>query len=431
MRELWTEVANDLSSDAAYWQLAIVGVSLLLAWTINKLVQMQLMQKAPETWKVGVGGVKRVLFPLTSLAFVYLGKLVLQHWQHTSILTLASTLLVAVALVRLAVYTLRYIFSPSAWLKTTENAIASVIWLGVALHLVGFLPEIMHALDDVSFTAGKNRISLLLILQAIVTVVVTVVIALWLSRLLENRVMRAERINMNMRVVLTKLLRVVLTLVGVLAALSAIGFDITLLSVFGGALGVGLGFGLQKIASNYVSGFIILLDESVHLGDVMTIDGHYGVVNQIRSRYLVLRKLDGTEVVIPNETLIGSAVINHSFSDRKARINLPIQISYESGLEEAMNLMRAVAGRHPRVLKDPGPEAQILGFGENGIDLQLVLWIPDPEEGSASLKSSLYLEIWHAFQEHRIGIPYPQRDIRIVGSSLKEVMPMADNKKPA
>lgn len=420
MRELWAEVAADLGSKAAYWQLAIVGASLLLAWALNKLLHRNLMQKAPETWKVGVGGLKRMLFPLTTLAFVYLGKLILQHWQHTSLLTLASTLLVAMALVRLAVYTLRYIFSPSAWLKTTENAISGVVWLLVALHLLGFLPEIVRALDEVSFSVGKVRFSLLLIVQSLVTVAVTVVIALWLSRLLENRVMRAERINMNLRVVVTKLLRVTLTLVGVLAALSAVGFDITLLSVFGGALGVGLGFGLQKIASNYVSGFIILLDESVHLGDVMTIDGHYGVVSQIRSRYLVLRKLDGTEVVIPNETLIGSAVINHSFTDRKARINLPIQISYESGLEDAMTLMRDVASQHPRVLKDPPPETQILGFGENGIDLQLVLWIPDPEEGSASLRSSLYLEIWHAFQKHGVAIPYPQRDIRIVSGALKD-----------
>ena len=417
MRELWAEVATDLGSEAAYWQLAIVGASLLLAWALNKLLHRNLMQKAPETWKVGVGGLKRMLFPLTTLAFVYLGKLILQHWQHTSLLTLASTLLVAMALVRLAVYTLRYIFSPSAWLKTTENAISGVVWLLVALHLVGFLPEILRALDEVSFSVGKVRFSLLLIVQSLVTVAVTVVIALWLSRLLENRVMRAERINMNLRVVVTKLLRVTLTLVGVLAALSAVGFDITLLSVFGGALGVGLGFGLQKIASNYVSGFIILLDESVHLGDVMTIDGHYGVVSQIRSRYLVLRKLDGTEVVIPNETLIGSAVINHSFTDRKARINLPIQISYESSLEDAMTLMRDVASQHPRVLKDPPPETQILGFGENGIDLQLVLWIPDPEEGSASLKSSLYLEIWHAFQKHGVAIPSPQRDVRIVSGA--------------
>jgi small-conductance mechanosensitive channel len=420
MRELWAEVATDLGSEAAYWQLAVVGASFLLAWALNKLLHRNLMQKAPETWKVGVGGLKRMLFPLTTLVFVYLGKLILQHWQHTSLLTLASTLLVAMALVRLAVYTLRYIFSPSAWLKTTENAISGVVWLLVALHLVGFLPEILRALDEVSFSVGKVRFSLLLIVQSLVTVAVTVVIALWLSRLLENRVMRAERINMNLRVVVTKLLRVTLTLVGVLAALSAVGFDITLLSVFGGALGVGLGFGLQKIASNYVSGFIILLDESVHLGDVMTIDGHYGVVSQIRSRYLVLRKLDGTEVVIPNETLIGTAVINHSFTDRKARINLPIQISYESGLEDAMMLMRDVASQHPRVLKDPPPETQILGFGENGIDLQLVLWIPDPEEGSASLKSSLYLEIWHAFQKHGVAIPYPRRDVRIVSETLKD-----------
>jgi len=421
MQELWTEVINDLHTPVFYWQLGVIALSLALAWVINKLISGgEVMNLAPENWQLGVGGVKRVLFPLTSLVFVYLGKLILQHWQHTSLLTLASTLLIAMALIRLAVYALRYIFSPSAWLKTTENAISGVVWLLVALHLVGFLPEVMAALDEISFKMGKTRVSVLLILQAMVTVAITVVIALWISRLLENRVMRAQRINMNMRVVLTKLLRVVLTLVGVLAALSAIGFDITLLSVFGGALGVGLGFGLQKIASNYVSGFIILLDESVHIGDVMTIDGHYGVVNQIRSRYLVLRKMDGTEVVIPNETLIGSAVINHSFSDRKARVTMPLQISYESDLELAMAIMREVATNNPRVLKDPGPDTQLLGFGESGVDLQLTLWIPDPEEGSGSLKSAIYLEIWNRFRAQGIDIPYPQRDIRIMSGALPQ-----------
>jgi small-conductance mechanosensitive channel len=421
MRALWTEVISDLSTPVIYWQIAVIALSLALAWIINKLISRgTVMSHAPENWQLGLGGVKRVLFPLTSLVFVYLGKLVLQHWQHTSLLTLASTLLIAMALIRLAVYALRYIFSPSAWLKTTENAISSVVWVLVALHLVGFLPEVMTTLDEISFKMGKTRVSVLLILQAMVTVAVTVVVALWISRLLENRVMRTQRINMNMRVVLTKLLRVVLTLVGVLAALSAIGFDITLLSVFGGALGVGLGFGLQKIASNYVSGFIILLDESVHLGDVMTIDGHYGVVNQIRSRYLVLRKMDGTEVVIPNETLIGSAVINHSFSDRKARVTMPLQISYESNLELAMAIMREVAMHYPRVLQDPPPETQLLGFGESGIDLQLNLWIPDPEEGSGSLKSAIYIEIWNRFRAQGIEIPYPQRDIRITGGTLPQ-----------
>jgi small-conductance mechanosensitive channel len=205
-----------------------------------------------------------------------------------------------------------------------------------------------------------------------------------------------------------------LLFIAILIALSAVGLDITMLSVFGGALGVGLGFGLQRIASNYVSGFIILLDKSMQIGDVVTIDVHYGVVSDLRTRYLVLRKLDGTEVIIPNETMIINPVINHSFTDHKARVQLPIQISYDSALEFAMQLMREAAERHPRVLVEPAPSVQIRGFGESGIDLMLIVWIPDPEEGSAALQSEIYLEIWRAFKQNNISIPYPQREVRII-----------------
>lgn len=417
MREIWIELANDLHTAAAYWQLAILATALALSWASNGLVHRFVTLRAPESWKVGVGGIKRALFPVTALLLVYLGKAVMRHWeQHTALLSLSVTLLLAMAGIRLAVYALRYIFNPSSVLKSMENLISGTIWLVVALHLAGVLPEIVQGLEEAGFSVGKNRISVLLILQSVVTVIVTVVVALWLSRLLENRLMRAEQINMNFRVVMTKLVRILLTLVGVLVALSAVGFDITLLSVFGGALGVGLGFGLQKIASNYVSGFIILLDESVHLGDVITLDGHYGVVEQIRSRYLVLRKLDNTEVIIPNETLIASAVINHSLSDRRAKVQMPIQVSYEGDLDLAMHIMREAAERHPRVLDDPAPEVHLKGFGESGIDLQLSFWIPDPEEGSASLQSALYLDIWRAFQAQGVSVPYPQREIRILGT---------------
>lgn len=417
MREIWIELANDLHTAAAYWQLAILATALALSWASNGLVHRFVTLRAPESWKVGVGGIKRALFPVTALLLVYLGKAVMRHWeQHTALLSLSVTLLLAMAGIRLAVYALRYIFNPSSVLKSMENLISGTIWLVVALHLAGILPEIVQGLEEAGFSVGKNRISVLLILQSVVTVIVTVVVALWLSRLLENRLMRAEQINMNFRVVMTKLVRILLTLVGVLVALSAVGFDITLLSVFGGALGVGLGFGLQKIASNYVSGFIILLDESVHLGDVITLDGHYGVVEQIRSRYLVLRKLDNTEVIIPNETLIASAVINHSLSDRRAKVQMPIQVSYEGDLDLAMHIMREAAERHPRVLDDPAPEVHLKGFGESGIDLQLSFWIPDPEEGSASLQSALYLDIWRAFQAQGVSVPYPQREIRILGT---------------
>ena len=415
MREFWLEIWTDFNSEIVLWQLAILVVSLVIAWGINSLLSRQIRQNAPDSWKVGIGGITRVMFPLLALMLTTTGQLALSHWQHAGLLKLASTLLAAMAVIRLTVYLLRYIFAPSGWVRTTENIIVSIVWGLVALHLTGLLPELTAFLDWAGFSIGQRRISILLVLQAIVTATVTLVAALWVGRLLENKVMRTEQMDMNLRVVLSKLLRFLLIVVGVLVALSTVGFDITLLSVFGGALGVGLGFGLQKIASNYLSGFIILLDHSLHLGDVLTVDGHYGVAHQLRARYLVLRKLDGTEVIIPNDTLITSTVINHSFSDRKARVLVPVQVSYDSPVEKAMQIMREAALGHPRVLSDPQPEALVQGFGESGIDLQLSIWVNDPEEGFASLKSALCLKIWEGFRANGVVIPYPQREVRMVG----------------
>jgi len=412
----WQELLVDLSSVAIIWQLAVIVTALVVAWSVNGLLRAYVMRHAPENWKIGIGGINRALFPLTSLAIVYIGQLVLHNWQHTSLLGLTSKLLIAMAVIRLAVYALRYIFAPGGWVRAMESAISSTVWVILALHLTGFLPDLLQAMDEVTFKVGKNPVTLLLVIQAILTILITLVIALWVSRVLENRLMATQQINMNLRVVLSKLIRIIFLVLAILMALSTVGLDITVLSVFGGALGVGLGFGLQKIASNYVSGFIILLDHSMNIGDVITVDGHYGIVSELRSRYMVLRKLDGTQVVIPHEILITNAVINHSFTDRNARILLPVQVSYESPLEQAMALMLDVANRHARVLMDPAPTVQIKGFGESGIDLQLSCWIPDPEAGSAGLQSDLFLEIWQVFQKNSISIPYPQREIRILGT---------------
>ncbi|MEZ0232341.1 MAG: mechanosensitive ion channel family protein [Methylophilaceae bacterium] len=413
---MWQDLATDIASPVIVWQLSIIILSLVLAGSINGLLKAYVMKHAPETWKVGIGGINRVLFPLSSLILIYIGQLILSNWQHTSMLKLADKLLIAMAVIRLVVYALRYIFSSGGWVRAMEHLISTIVWLILAFHLSGLLPDIILALEDISFTVGKNHINLLLILQGLLTVVITLIGALWVSRVIENRLMNAAQINMNMRVVLSKLIRICFSLIAVLIALSAVGLDITLLSVFGGALGVGIGFGLQKIASNYISGFIILIDKSMQMGDVITIDNHYGIVSDLRSRYLVLRKLDGTQVVIPNETLITSSVVNHSFTERKARVQMPIQVSYESDLEKAMALMLECAKNHPRVMQDTVPTVNIAGFGESGIDLNLNIWIPDPEEGSASLKSAIYLEIWRAFQANSIVIPYPQREVRVLSN---------------
>lgn len=418
LNQAWQELLGDLSSALVIWQLAVIVMSLLLAWSVNGLLRAYVMRHAPETWKIGIGGINRVLFPLSSLAFIYIGQLCLHYWQqHTSLLLLASKLLLAMAAIRLAVYAMRYIFAPGGWVRAMENLISTIVWLILALHLTGLWPDLLLALEDVSFKVGKHPVTLLLIIQALITILVTLVIALWISRMLENKLMRTGQINMNVRVVLSKLVRIIFLVLAILMSLSAVGLDITLLSVFGGAVGVGLGFGLQKIASNYVSGFIILLDDSMNIGDVITVDGHYGIVSELRSRYMVLRKLDGTQVVIPHEILISNAVINHSFIDRNARIQMPVQVSYESSLELALSVMLEVANRHARVLEDPAPAALVKGFGESGIDLQLSFWIPDPEEGSAALQSEIYLEIWQAFQKNAISIPYPQREIRILAGN--------------
>lgn len=414
MDAIWNGIWADLQTVAVQRQLAVIAGSLLCAAIVNHLMVRHVMQDAPVAWKLGIDGIKRALFPLTALALTTLGRVVLDQWQSTEILTLASTLLAAMAGIRLAAYMLRYVFAPSGWVRATENLIVAVVWGMVALHLTGLLPALVALLDEIGFGAGPRHVSVLLILQALIMGAATLIAAMWIGRLLENKVMRAERIDLNLRVVLTKLLRILLIIVGVLAALSAIGFDITLLSVFGGALGVGLGFGLQKIASNYLSGFIILLDRSLHMGDVLTVDGHYGVVHQLHGRYLVLRKLDGTEVVIPNDTLITSTVINHSYSDRNARVQLPLQVSYDSEIEKAMRLVRETAARHPRILKTPEPDVAVQGLGENGIDLMLSVWVDDPEQGFGSLKSALYLDILEQFRANGIGIPYPQREVRML-----------------
>jgi small-conductance mechanosensitive channel len=398
----WQEILADISTPVALWQLAIIIAACGIAWAINGALRAYVMRYAPENLKLGIGGVNRVLFPLSTLIFVQIGKLVLGHWQHTNLLQLASTLLLAMAVIRLAVYAVRYIVAPGGLLKTLESSISSLIWLLLALHLSGLLPELLTVLEDITFNIGKNPVNLLLVLQAILTIISTIFIALWVSRVIENKLMRAQHVNMNMRVVLNKVLRIFLLFIAILIALSAVGLDLTLLSVFGGAIGVGLGFGLQRIASNYVCGFIILLDQSMQIGDVITVDKHYGVVNDMRTRYMILDKLDGTHVIIPNEALVTTAVVNHSLVEHKGRVQINLSVSHNSNLELVMRLMLAATEQQARVLSTPAPEVQVKGFSLHGIDLAMSVWILNSENGSSALQSALYLAIWRAFEANEI-----------------------------
>ena len=401
---IWQELQADIARPALLWQVSIIVTAIFIAWAINAALRNYLMQKAaPVQWRLAIDNVNRVLFPLSCLMIVLLGQLVLSTWQHISLLKLASRLFFAMSMIRI----IGYLFSPSGWLKTLESVIAWVIWSSLTLHLTGVLSEIIQALEDMRFNIGKNPVNLLLVLQALLTVIVTIFIALWLSRLLENKLMRADQVNVNVRVVLTKLIRMVLLFIATLVALSAVGLDITLLSVFGGALGVGLGLGMQRIASNYVSGFIILLDKSMQIGDVISVDKHYGVVHDMRSRYMVLAKQDGTHVIIPNETLIITSVVNYSLTEHKGRAQLMFTIAFDSPLEQAIKTATEIACKEPRVLSMPAPGVHVNGFAEQGVELILTVWVADLEHGTDGLQSTLYLEIWKAFRELHIQFVQP------------------------
>lgn len=413
---LLTLLIEDSHNIPLLWQLAAIALSACLSWLLMHLVQPYL-HKEDDSWETGRATVRRIGFPLVMLLGVVISREIIGLWQaERHLLNLAVPLLISLVLIRAVIYALRYAFKPGDRLKTWERFVAWSIWIGFVLHVTGVLPRIHHALEALSFEAGDHRFSLLLLFQAATTIVIAMIAALWVAQFVESRLMSVPHMDLSLRLALSKATRTILLVLAVLVALPAVGIDLTVLSVFGGALGVGLGFGLQKIASNYVSGFIILLDRSVRIGDLVTVDSRYGQVAQINTRYTLLKGLDGTETIVPNEQLITSSVVNHSLSKPDIRVGLPIQVSYDTDLERARQIMLEVAQKHVRVMKD-NPEAMpnvlLRDFGDNGINLELAFWIRDAAEGQFNLRSELNWEIWRRFKAARIEIPFPQRDIYI------------------
>src|SRR4051812_17589702 len=229
--------------------------------------------------------------------------------------------------------------------------------------------------------------------------------------------MRSDTLHHSLRVALSRVAKSVLVLIALLVVLPIVGIDMTVLSLFGGALGVGLGFGLQKVAGNYVSGFVVLLERSIRVGDMITADNFYGKVREITSRYTLVQALDGREAIIPNETLIASTVLNHTHTDRNTRVACPVSVAYGTDLDRAMSILRELASAHPRVLREPEPGALVLRFGESGIDMELGFWIGDPDAGTSSVRSDMNAAIWRAFRDAGIEIPYPRRVIEITGKN--------------
>ncbi len=418
-------LSSALLSKQGLVQLALLVVAFLMALLAARIIRTQLpADLEPGLAKIGAGSAHRLVLPLSFLVFALLGRALLAKLQPVPIFHVAMPLIASYAMIRLALYVLRHLIPPSPFLKTSERFIAITVWGIVALYLTGVLPELLSALEETRIVLNKQELSLRQILEALVLALITLFIALSVSSLIEKRVMRAETIDMSSRVVVSKFVRVLFLVVALLIALPLVGIPLSLLSVFGGALGVGLGFGMQKIAGNYVSGFIILLDRSIRLGDLITIDGRHGVVQAIKGRYTVIKGLDGTEAIVPNDSLVTNTVINHTYTDPKVAVKIGVTVAYETNLDEAMAILQAAAKANPRVEASPEPAVQLKALGDNGIELELTVWIHDAELGQSSLRSDVLMQVWRDFRAANISVPFPQRELRFVHA---EAMPGAPN----
>ncbi len=407
---------NDWNHPAAWYQIAVLLIAGLGAWLVHHYLGVYLEDRTTAR-EAGVGRftlrtAQRVMFPFTMLLAVLAGRGIL-HAVHikVAVLNLAVPLLLSLAAIRVAVYILRKGFAQTRALKAWENIVSTAAWAVVALHLLGWLGPVLDAMDAVGFSVGGSRISLLSSIKLVLLVGLLMTLALWLSRVIERQARETSHLTPAMQVALAKFSRFFLLGLAILLALDAVGIDLTAVAVFGGAVGVGLGFGLQRIASNFISGFIVVLDRSIRPGDVISVGDKFGWVQELRARYVVVRNRDGVETLIPNENLITSEVINWSYSDRNVRVRIPVQISYNDDPERAMALMLEAAKSSDRVLADPEPVVRLMEFADNGIALELRIWISDPEEGVGNIKSTVNIAIWRAFKQAGITIPYPQRDL--------------------
>ena len=412
-------IKNNLNVDyllsvSVFMQAATLIVAGFVVFLTNKWIMRKIVERSKGNWKALGEGIGKIVSPFIFLIVVWLSGCILMPYQTVNILHVIQTLLIALIVIRLVVYLVKYILHPNPLLNAYQNFLSSILWVTVVLHLFGFLAPISSSLQSITFGFGDKEFSVLLVLQLLAGIFLSVISAMTLSRFIENRLMKVTQIGLSGRVMINKIVRIALYVIAIVVALDTIGLDLTFLSVFGGAFGVGLAFGMQKIASNYVSGFTILLDKSLQIGDILTIGEHYGIVDSIKSRYTVLRKLDGVEVIIPNETLIAENIINHTSSDRKVRVWIDIQIGYSSSVDLATEIMLSSCNQQERVIKDePEPTVYLMNFGESGIDLKLVFYIEDAEEGTYRLKSDINKEIWREFQAKGIEIPFPQRVIHV------------------
>ena len=416
---LWPDLIADLNDPGLMWQVFVITVCMASGWMSSRLLTAMFSEKGEPAavLQTRVDSFLYVLSPLLSVLLIAISIPVLERWQHVGLIRVALPLLSSYLLIRIVFFLLRRVFAQSGKvgkiLLSFERIFSLIVWSGVALYITGMWPAIAQFLEQTTLPIGRHQESLMVILQAALSVAVTLVLALWAASALEQRLMKLESVHSSLRAVLARTGKAVLIFIAVLVSLSLVGLDLTVLSVFGGALGVGIGLGLQKLVSSYVSGFVILLERSLSVGDMVSVDKFSGRVEQIKTRYTILRSSDGTESVIPNEMLVSSPVQNFSLTDPNMRLSTEFTVSYETDIDWLFPKLEETVALLPRILPSPAPSALLHRFGADGLELELSFWVSDPEKGSSPILSEVNRSIWRLLQELKVDIPYPQREIRI------------------
>jgi small-conductance mechanosensitive channel len=408
LAELQALLTRVFSADAlAEWALLLgcLVLAALLSWALSRAVT-----KRDNSVLFGERVIDGALFPLVALALAFGARRLLPlYGLAPALFKLALPVLVSLAAIRLIARVLRAAWPNSTAFKALEKLGSWLVWIGAVLWITGLWPVLMDELDDIGWKFGSVKLTLRNLIEGGLTATLVLVVALWISSAIEAQLLRRESLDLSMRKIASNAIRSLLLFIGLLFAMSAAGIDLTALGVLGGALGVGLGFGLQKLAANYVSGFVILAERSLRIGDMVKVDGFEGRVTDIKTRYTVIRSLGGKEAIVPNEILITQRVENSSLADPRVLLSTVVQVDYDCDIDVVMKALTEAVVQVPRVLSDPGPSVQLSRFADSGMELSVFFWIMDPENGSGGVRSDVNLAVLRTLRELDVDIPYPQQ----------------------
>ena len=407
-------------------ELAALLGCIAVAWLLVRTAGRARKEPDPTSILFGRRTLDGVLFPLLLLllAFTVQSVMVLRDFP-VAVFRVAVPVLLSLAVIRLAVKVLQVAFKDAPVIRAMERTFSWLAWLVMVLWVSGFLPVLLAELDDIKWKVGASTMSLRTMLEGTLTAGVVILITLWISSAIESRLLRkATGGELSLRKAVSNATRVGLVFVGLLIALTTVGIDLSALSVLGGAIGVGIGFGLQKLAASYVSGFVMLAERSVRIGDNVRVDTFEGRITDIRARYTVVRALSGRESIVPNEMFISNRIENLSLADSQVLQSTVVSVAYDSDVSLVMRVLVEAAAAQGRVLKEPGPGVNLTNFGPDGLEFTVNYWMTDPENGQQNLRSLINLDILKSLRAHNIEIPYPQRVIHVPGAALA-IQPLA------